>query len=134
MAVIQQSDLKLLQRYPKLIESARHKVQRLRDQAGLHSVSLDGMPHGSGPRDKVGELATEIVMAEEELQQLEDDYWKLRLQVGDWINSIDDIGVQLAISLRFLEGMKWDQVSRECGIDEGAVRMTVGRYLKKNGC
>ena len=134
MAVVQQSDLKQLQRYPKLIETARNKVQRLRDQAGLHSVSLDGMPHGSGPRDKVGELATEIVMAEEELQQLEDDYWKLRLRVGDWINGIDDITVQLAISLRFLEGMKWERVSQECGMDEGAVRMTVGRYLKKHGC
>lgn len=128
---IQRDELKQLQKYPRLIEAARMKVQRLRDQAGLHSVSLDGMPRGTGARDKIGTIVPDIVEAEEQLQQLEEEYWRLRLRVGDWIDSVNDIQVSLALSLRYLEGMKWDQVAKECGIDEGAARMMINRYLKK---
>ena len=131
----QRKDLDQLQRMPDWIEEARQRVKRLRDRAALHSVSLDGMPHGSGVRDKIGETVPEILDAEKDLQKLEGTYTELRAQVADWIDAQEDIKAQVILSMRYLDSYSWNQIADECTgcgdpMTEDAVRKYAARYLK----
>ncbi len=139
MTGCRRKDLDQLIKIPTWIEEARRRVERLRGQVGLHSVSMDGMPHGSGPRDKIGELVPEILDAEMDLQKLEGTYTKLRARVADWISDqeAEDLKAAVILSLRYLEGMSWDQVADECTgcgdpMSDNAVRKYADRYLKKH--
>ena len=128
----QQQDLKQLLSLPKQIEAVRMKLQRLRDQAGMHSVSLDGMPRGSGVKDRVGELAAAIVDAEEELQRLTEDYEQIRARAADWIDGLgsDDVEASLILGLRYLDQWGWDQIGSECRMEPDAARKICTRFLK----
>ncbi len=133
-----QNDLDQLQKMPKLIFDARKRAERLRDQIGLHSVSLDGIPHGSGPHDKIGDLMPEILDAETEFENLEGAYWRLRGQVADWIDAQEDLKASFILSLRYLEGMDWERIADECNgtgddpITGDAVRKYAMRYIKNH--
>ena len=134
---ITQLDLDQLKVFPRRIKDAKQKVQFLRDQIGLHSMNFSGMPKGSGPRDKIGELMPEIIDAEKELQQLEGTYTETFDRVADWINDLDDIKASLILSLRYLENWDWERIADECASAEGepitgdSVRKYAVRYLKK---
>ena len=129
-------DLEQLQDLRKTIGQMKGTVERLRESAGLRGARLDGMPHGSGPYDRIGELVPEIISAEEKIQALEKDFEVVRDRVFSWINSQEDIRANLILSLRYLDGMGWNAIGKECSIAEGttvsgdSVRMFINRYIK----
>ena len=132
-----QKDLDLLREFPRRIAQARTKVDRLRDQLGLHSPSWDGLPRGSGPHDKIGTVVPMIADAEAELHQLEKEFKLARNQVEDWILSLDDDDpkASFVFALRYLDGCHWAEVAAAISSAEGrdfsesAVKKYCRRFL-----
>ena len=131
-----EEELERLHKLPKLIEQKRWLLQRLRDQVGLRSSQITGMPHSSGVHDRIGEIVPDIADVETEIAELEKELTRLQFAVMDWISHIDDIKAAYILSLRFIEGYGWKQIADEISSTEGAPvaddagRKYYQRYMK----
>lgn len=72
------------------LEKDREVYDNLRQKAGPSSPQLTGMPHVSGVRDKVGDLAVELTDMEDRIQYLEEQAQTERLKVEAYCRSIMD--------------------------------------------
>lgn len=106
-------------------------AQRLRDSIGLKAQNISGMPHGSGAGDVVGNTVVELVRMETLSKELEQKVLEAQKPIEEWIDTVDDIYVQTSLRLRFLHGMKWQEVADTIGGGNTAqsVRMSVYRAL-----
>jgi hypothetical protein len=118
---------------PKQIEQKRREIQRIWDRLTAISPNLSGMPHGGGVHDKIGEGVPELVAKKEELEEICRKLQKEEDQINDWIDHVDDLQIQLFISLRYKERMPWNEVAIQAGGNnsEDSVRMMVNRYLER---
>ena len=58
---------------------------------------------------------------------------ELKIQIEQFIESIDDSRTRLIFELRYIEGYKWQKISKELGAyDESYARKIHDRYLEKN--
>lgn len=132
------NDFQSLQDLSAEISRQKVKLQRLRDAAGVKSPRLDGIPRGSGPVDRIGEIAASIADAENDLIRLERDYESICLKFGSWINRQDDYKASFILTARYIERMSWDQIAREVSNCEGettspdGIRKYCTRYLKQH--
>ena len=131
-------DLKQLRFLSAEVERMKERLQRLRAAAGVRSPRFDGMPRGgSGPTDRVAEIAVAIADTESELADLETQHEQIRAQVAAWIDKQEDLKAGLILSCRFLDRMTWEQVADEVSSCEGeiasadSVRKYGLRYLDK---
>ena len=118
---------------PKQIDQKRREIQRIWDRLTAISPNLSGMPHGGGVHDKLGEGVPELI---DKKKELEETCRKLQAEedrINEWIDQVDDLQVQLFISLRYRERMPWNEVANTAGGNnsEDSVRMIVNRYLEK---
>ena len=97
------------------------------------SPNLSGMPHGGGVHDKVGEGVVELVTKKEELEAQKRGYEQEEKAINDWIDSVDDLQINLILSLRFREKRKWNEVADEIGgvNTEDSCRKMIDRFLEK---
>ena len=79
-------------------------LQSLRDAACPGAAALTGMPHTPGIKDKVGDLAAEIVDMDARVGFLEEEVKASEGQIMPFIQGIDDDQTRLIFRLRFLRG------------------------------
>lgn len=110
---------------------ARESLQALRDAAFPGAAVITGMPHTPGYKDKVGDLAAEIVDMETSIMQAEARVKASEEKVNAFILAIDDNQTRLIFRLRFLRGLTWKEVATVVGgrNTEEAVKMVCYRYL-----
>lgn len=110
---------------------ARESLQALRDAAFPGAAVITGMPHTPGYKDKVGDLAAEIVDMEASIMQAEAKVKASEEKVNAFILAIDDNQTRLIFRLRFLRGLAWKEVATIVGgrNTEEAVKMVCYRYL-----
>ena len=99
---------KRLMRYEKILKS-------LRDTACPGTQVLTGMPHTSGVKDKVGDLAIEITDMEAQIHILSQEAYQEEIKVTAFINSIKDIEIRMIFRLRFLRCLTWGEVAALIG-------------------
>ena len=118
---------------PKVIEQKRREIRRIEERLGIKSPSLTGMPHGSGVHDKIGEGVPELVDKKNELEELIRGYRAEEDAINRWIDNIEDIQINLIMSLRFRERRSWHDVADEVGgmNTDDSVRKMVDRYLER---
>ena len=118
---------------PKVIEQKRREIRRIEERLGIKSPSLTGMPHGSGVHDKIGEGVPELVDKKNELEELIRGYQAEEDAINRWIDNIEDIQINLIMSLRFRERRSWHDVADEVGgmNTDDSVRKMVDRYLER---
>lgn len=118
---------------PKQIDQKRREIQRIWERLTAMSPNLSGMPHGGGVHDKLGDGVPELVAKKEELEEMCRKLQTEEDQINDWIDHVDDLQIQLFISLRYRERMPWNEVAIQAGGNnsEDSVRMMVNRYLEK---
>lgn len=118
---------------PKVIEQKRREIRRIEERLGIKSPSLTGMPHGSGVHDKIGEGVPELVDKKNELEELIRGYQAEEDAINQWIDGIEDIQINLIMSLRFRERRSWHDVADEVGgmNTDDSVRKMVDRYLER---
>lgn len=93
---------------------------------------LDGMPHGNGVSDKVGDLATEISDLKAQIARLQDEIDKQETAIASFIDGVDNIQLRTIFRLRFLRCLTWGEVASIIGgrNTETAVKNACYRYLQ----
>ncbi|WP_409969597.1 hypothetical protein RFF05_06705 [Bengtsoniella intestinalis] len=103
----------------------------LQSTAAPGAQVMTGMPHSSGFRDKVGDLAIEIADMKERIRYLQDELAVSEQEIKSFIDSIDNDYIRMIFRLRFLRGLTWKQVAAVVGgrNTEDGVKSACYRYL-----
>lgn len=113
------------------LEKDREALENLRQKINPASPQLTGMPHVSGVRDKVGDLAVELADMEDRIQYLEAQAQTERLKVEAYCRSIMDARLYLIFRLRFVRCLTWAEIAGKLGkcYTENGVSRMVYNYL-----
>ena len=112
------------------IEQDKWRLRELEAAATNANSRISGMPHITGISDKTS-LAVEIAylrgITEAKIQQLYYEYNRLI----DYINGINDSYIRQIMTLRYINGLSWRQISFSVGgkNTENGVRMVCERYF-----
>lgn len=105
----------------------------LEEAAVPGAQKLTGMPHASGVRDKVGDLAIEIADLRTDRERVEAEIAEMQPKVEAFIQSIQDVELRTIFRLRFIRGLTWADIG-ECyrwKYAEGTLRYRVIRYMDR---
>lgn len=113
------------------LDKANEMLDALRAAACPGAQVLTGMPHSTGVKDKVGDLAVEIADMDTRIQFLEDEIKTGEETILPFIRSIEDDQTRLIFRLRFIRGLTWKEVAAVIGgrNSEDSVKMVCYRYL-----
>lgn len=98
------------------------EVERLRSNATRVTPLLSGMPGGQGDGQQLPRAVEAITEAQAELQEQILKCEKIRREVVEAIEIIDDLKDREIMRRRYLLGEKWRQVAESVGLDERWVR------------
>lgn len=88
----------------------------------------------NGVSDKIGKYAAEIADLKELLDlNLKKCFYELN-RLNRYIESLDDAQMRLILSLRYVNGLSWEQVAYSIGggNSDKSVQMVLNRFLNKN--
>jgi hypothetical protein len=114
------------------IEYLKNRIRELDEKSVSNTHKISGMPSGTDILDLVGDCVVEI----DELKLLLDVKLKQCIYevniINRYINSIGDSRMRMIISLRYINGLSWQQVAASIGggNTEKNVQMGVNRFLK----
>lgn len=98
--------------------------------------SISGLPHIGLLRgsDRTDKFISMIDVLEQQIKERVLNSAALYVQIWAYINTIHDPLVRLIISLRYIDGLPWQQVANNIGggISVSGVRMILDRYLAAN--
>ncbi len=97
------------------LDKAEEVMRALRDAAHPQSPNFSGMPHASGVKDKVGDLAVELADMDSRIQFLQEEIARQEAPIEAFISEIEDDQARIALRLRFLRGLSWKEVSGVLG-------------------
>ena len=95
------------------------EIQELRADKLFPSVSMDGMPKGSGQAD----LSDFVALMDELIE-------KLRMEIDGKIKRMDDTDEADLLRMRYLRGMKWEEVMAKTGYCRAQVNRIHGKALE----
>lgn len=101
---------KALRREERILD----EIQELRMNKMFPSVANDGMPRGSEQSD----LSDYIVSLDEMIEELKNERLeraKLRQRIESDIRALDNEDEQEVLRLRYIKGLKWEEVAVEMG-------------------
>lgn len=118
------------------LERNEEMLEFLQAAACPGAQNLDGMPHASGLRDRVGDLATEIADLKGRIRYLRNEIAREKRAVIAFIRTIDDEQLRIIFRLRFIRCLTWGEVAGVIGgrnTEEG-VKAACYRYLASKSC
>ncbi len=119
----------------KLIERDKQKLAELRGKLGNPGTpNYDGMPHNPSPKNMLEESIVLITELEDSIKKEQNDFLRERMEIEEYIRSIDDYQIRLIFSYRFVDLMTWYQVSLCIGGNntEDSVKKMCYRFLKQS--
>lgn len=116
------------------IKFLRDQLEQVTADAERTTAILSDMPRASGTNDKVGKTAAIIADIKDTIRANIEKYWNQYNSILDYINGIDDAVVRQALTLKYLDGLKWCEVTKRIGgkNTEWSIKKMVYRYLKNN--
>lgn len=115
---------------------------------GLASPNLDGMPHGSDVHSPVENTVEHIIKLEAVLSKKHDALVNLKARISarqtliilerdrleQYIGTIDDPFMRQVFTLRFINGLPWQQVALSIGREETweSVKRSCYRFIRKH--
>lgn len=128
-----QKELSQLRWLNQEIVEEKRKLAELEVAAAGSTAKITGLPHVAGAHDKVGDLA--ILIAEQrdlvdlKVRQSVIEYNRL----NRYINGIEDAQMRRILSLRYVNGLSWQQVAFSIGeSDESYPRRKHNEFLRKS--
>ena len=121
--------LKSYQRSVKREQDILDEIQRLRMDKMFPSVINDGMPHGSRQRD----LSDYIVTIDEMIEDLKKERLKRakrQQEIERRIKQMEDEDEQRVLRLRYIKGLKWEEIAVEMNYKWTQMHRIHGRALK----
>jgi prefoldin subunit 5 len=115
------------------IEELKHRIAELEWAATSTNSTITGMPHVSGATDKIGKYAAEIADLKELLElNLKKCFYELN-RLNRYIESVEDAQMRLILSLRYVNGLSWQQIAFSIGEhDEQYPRRKHNKFLSNN--
>lgn len=116
------------------IEEIQRRILELEDLATGCTVRITGMPGGKGVSDKVGQYVAELSDLRCLLDlNLKKCFYELN-RLNRFISGIEDSQMRMILSLRYVNGLPWDQVAASISyIHTGdSIRKAHDRFLGKN--
>lgn len=109
------------------------RLTELECLATSSTQKITGMPFITGISDMIGKYATEIVDLKSLLDlNLKKCFYELN-KLNHYIESVDDAQVRIILSLRYVNGLSWQQIAFSIGeTDEQYPRKKHDRFLKQN--
>lgn len=113
------------------IERDKERLRELESAAQPGAQKITGMPSGAGVVDKIGNYAAEIA----DLRGIIDAnisrcFYELN-RLNRYISSVGDSQMRLILSLRYVNGLSWQQVAFSMGeTDESYPRRKHNSFLK----
>ena len=105
------------------------EIQELRADKMFPSIVNDGMPHGSSQTDLSAYAATLDEMIEE-LKQERLKRAKLRWKIVRDIRALENEDEQKVLRLRYIKGLKWDEIAAEMNYSYKWIHKIHGKALK----
>ena len=129
-----------LERLNELFELREKLSRAMETRLSLESVAcpgaqvLTGMPHATGVKDKVGDLAVEIAHLDTRAEELQSRIADREMAAEQFIRRIPDDRTQMVFRLRFMRGMTWPEVADVFGggNSTNGVQKMCYRYLEMN--
>ena len=123
--------------YLKSYKKALRREQRILDEIQcLHldkmfpSIVQDGMPHGSSQED-LSEYAATLDEMIEDLKKERLEKVKIRKKIEKSIRNLEDEDEQEVLRLRYISGLKWEEVAVEMNLTRRRVTQIHGKALIK---
>ena len=115
-----------------LIAHEQERLQDMRDKADVKAQIITGMPHGSGAKDRIGEIVPKIADAERELMDGIREYTEKRERILRYINRVPNARMKMILMLRFVDQKKWQEVADIIGGKETeySVKSACYRYVE----
>lgn len=111
------------------IKSIKTEIELLRESAERITSYISDMPKGSVSADKLSSTLALIADREIELAELEAERAAKAVEIGRYINSIDDSLTQTIFRLRFISLCSWQEVASKTNNTEYSVKHICYRYL-----
>lgn len=114
----------------KRLQREQMKLEKLRASIEYRSPAFDGMGgHGSG--DRLSEAVASIVERSQRVDELAALYAKKYAEIEHSIRSVGDDVLEEVLELRYLQYMKWEDITDKMGYkDTRWVQRLHGRALK----
>lgn len=115
------------------IEEMQIRLHELESLATSCTANITGMPHANGISDKVGKHVAEIADLKSLLDlNLKKCFYELS-RLNRYINSINDSEMRMILSLRYINGLCWEQVATSISpyASGDSVRKAHDRFLRK---
>lgn len=121
--------LKSYQRSVKREQDILDEIQRLRLEKMFPSVINDGMPHSSSQTD----LSDYIVIIDEMIEDLKQERLKRakrKQEIEHRIRQMKDEDEQRVLRLRYIKGMKWEEIAVEMDYKWAQIHRIHAKALK----
>ena len=92
------------------IDQITKELQRWQDLATRISPSYSDMPHGGGS-DKVQTAAVEVAELTDKLNRKLHQAIMVQENIKKLLESLDDIKLRQLMSYRYINGMRWEEIS-----------------------
>lgn len=114
------------------IERDQRRLEELMAFAQGKAVTITGMPRGGGISDTVGQCAAEIADLKRSIEIKIQRSWRQLVKLQAFINGVEDCQLQEILTLRYVNGLSWNQVAVCIGGGNTAdgVRKMHDRFLK----
>ena len=99
----------------ELINAKIEERDRVMTMATKITPDMDGMPHGSGTSDKVGNAAVKLADMANEIDSLIDDLVDYKQQVNTALGKLS-AGDQLLLHRYYIQGMSWTAIADMMGL------------------
>lgn len=128
MTVKEMSQLYYLNRE---IEHLQRQLEELECLAEGTTQVITGMPHGSGTSDKVGRYVVQIADLRSMIDNRKARCWDELRRLNAYIDGVEDSLTRQILTLRYVNGMSWQQVADSVGgaNTEDSVKKICYRYL-----
>lgn len=116
------------------IEAIQKRIEELETIATSCTTKLTGMPHATGISNKIGEYTAEIVDIKSLLDlNIKECFYELN-RLNRYINSVSNSEMRLILSLRYINGLPWEQVAASISpyATSDSVRKAHDRFLRRN--
>lgn len=123
-----------LRQYRKMSESLRQiesDLMRLEEERDSIQIRADGMPGSGRVSKRVESLAVRIIDLQRRIMARREKLLVKREEIRNVILLVPDPKLSRLLDLRYIEGMKWEEISKEMVIDLRYIYRLHGRALQE---
>ena len=115
----------------RLQRETEERIAELRTRLGLHAVSTDGGGGGGSDSDRLAAPIARIIELEEQLAKLADDANAGKLELLEWLQTVDDVRSKRLIMLRYYDGKSWSRVANALGVERNTAQKLHTQIVRK---